>query len=157
MKTLSIDIETYSSVNLGKAGVYAYSEAPDFTVLLFAYSVDGGPVQVVDLTPPPSALQMSFTRQAAETLPRIPPDILNALTDPAVLKTAHNAAFERTCLAAYLGVPMPPEQWECTMVRCAEAGLPLSLKAAGNALGVARDKKKRRSRRPAYTVLLHTL
>ena len=89
MKTLSIDIETYSATNLAKAGVYHYSEDSDFEILLFGYSVDGGPVQVVDLA-------------AGE---QIPDDVLSALTDPAVLKTAFNAQFERVCLSRYLGYP----------------------------------------------------
>ena len=79
MKTLSIDIETYSSENLAKCGVYRYAESPDFEVLLFGYSADGGPVEVIDLT-------------AGETLPA---DVRSALTDPAVTKWAFNAQFER--------------------------------------------------------------
>lgn len=85
MKTLSIDIETFSSENLTKCGVYRYAEAPDFEVLLFGYSADGAPVQVVDLT-------------AGETLPA---DVRSALTDPAVTKWAFNAQFERVCLSRY--------------------------------------------------------
>lgn len=87
MKTLSIDIETFSSENLTKCGVYRYAEAPDFEVLLFGYSADGAPVQVVDLA-------------AGET---IPADVRSALTDPAVTKWAFNAQFERVCLSRYLG------------------------------------------------------
>ena len=87
MKNLSIDIESYSSVNLAKSGVYRYAEAPDFEVLLFGYSADGAPVRVVDLT-------------AGETLPA---DVCSALTDPAVTKWAFNAQFERVCLSRYLG------------------------------------------------------
>lgn len=86
MKTLSIDIETFSSENLTKCGVYRYAEAPDFEVLLFGYSADGAPVQVVDLT-------------AGETLPA---DVRSALTNPAVTKWAFNAQFERVCLSRYL-------------------------------------------------------
>lgn len=89
MKTLSIDIETFSSENLTKCGVYRYAEAPDFEVLLFGYSADGAPAQVVDLT-------------AGETLPA---DVRSALTDPAVTKWAFNAQFERVCLSRYLGYP----------------------------------------------------
>ena len=113
MKELGIDIETYSSVDLSKCGVYRYVEAPDFTVLLFAYSVDNGPVKCVDLA-------------RGEELPD---EIRTALTGPAVIKTAWNAAFERICLSRYLGLtkPMNPAQWRCTMVRAARMGLPLSL------------------------------
>lgn len=113
MKELGIDIETYSSVDLSKCGVYRYAEAPDFMVLLFAYSVDNGPVSCVDLA-------------CGEELPD---EIRTALTDPAVIKTAWNAAFERICLSRYLGLtkPMNPGQWRCTMVRAARMGLPLSL------------------------------
>ncbi len=128
MHTLSIDIETYSSVDLLKSGVYKYTEAPDFTVLLFGYSVDGGQVEVVDLT------------QAVEDGGYIPECVWLALTDPAVLKTAFNASFERTCLAKYLGVPMPAEQWECTLVKGAMLGLPLSLDAVAKVLHLE-DKK----------------
>lgn len=113
MKELGIDIETYSSRDLSKCGVYRYAEAPDFMVLLFSYSVDNGPVKCVDLA-------------RGEELPD---EIRTALTDPAVIKTAWNAAFERICLSRYLGLtkPMSPAQWRCTMVRAARMGLPLSL------------------------------
>lgn len=113
MKELGIDIETYSSRDLGKCGVYKYVEAPDFAILLFAYSVDGGEVACVDLA------------QGEE----LPAEIRAALTDPAVTKTAWNAAFERICLSRYLGLdrPLDPAQWKCTMVRAARMGLPLAL------------------------------
>lgn len=113
MKELGIDIETYSSHDLSKCGVYRYVEAPDFMVLLMAYSVDNGPVRCVDLA-------------RGEELPD---EIRAALTDPSVIKTAWNAAFERICLSRYLGLPSPmdPAQWRCTMVRAARMGLPLSL------------------------------
>lgn len=113
MKELGIDIETYSSRDLGKCGVYKYVEAPDFAILLFAYSVDGGEVACVDLA------------QGEE----LPAEIRAALTDPAVTKTAWNAAFERICLSKYLGLdkPLDPAQWKCTMVRAARMGLPLAL------------------------------
>lgn len=126
MKTLSIDIETYSSVDLSEAGVYRYAEAPDFEVLLIGYSVDGGPVKVHDCT-------------ALECWPR---DLLSALTDPEVVKTAWNANFERTCLAAALEEEMPPEQWSDTMIMALECGLPGSLANAGIALGLPEDKLK---------------
>ena len=120
MKELGIDIETYSSNDLTECGVYKYVEAEDFTILLFAYSVDGGPVQCVDFA-------------SGETLP---PDIEAALTDPEVIKTAFNAAFERICIGVYLGIQgrLDPRQWRCTMVRAARMGLPLSLAQCGEVL-----------------------
>ena len=130
MKTLSIDIETFSSENLTKCGVYRYAEAPDFEVLLFGYSADGAPVQVVDLT-------------AGETLPA---DVRSALTDPAVTKWAFNAQFERVCLSRYLGYPtgqyLDPSSWHCTMVWAATLGLPLSLEGVGAVLGLEKQKLK---------------
>ena len=120
MNELGIDIETYSSNDLAECGVYKYVEAPDFDILLFAYSVDGGSVQCVDLA-------------NGETLP---PDIKAALTDPRVTKTAYNAAFERICLGVWLKVDgrLDPRQWKCTMVRAARLGLPLSLAQCGEVL-----------------------
>ena len=130
MKTLSIDIETYSATNLAKAGVYKYSEDTSFEILLFGYSVDGGPAQVVDLT-------------AGENLPS---DVLSALTDTTVLKTAFNAQFERVCLSRYLGYPtgtyLDPSSWHCTMVWAATLGLPLSLEGVGAVLGLEKQKLK---------------
>ena len=130
MKTLSIDIETYSPEPLAKCGVYRYSQAPEFEVLLFGYSVDSGPVQVVDLA-------------AGE---RIPADVLAALTDPAVSKWAFNAQFERVCLSRYLGYPvgryLDPDSWYCTMVWSATLGLPLSLEGVGAVLGLEKQKLK---------------
>lgn len=128
MKTLSIDIESFSSVNLGKCGVYKYSESDDFEVLLFAYSVDGGAVKVVDLA-------------RGEI---IPSEILSALTDESVEKWAFNAAFERVCLSRFLELPMGqylnPDSWHCTMIWAATLGLPLSLEGVGAVLGL--DKQK---------------
>jgi len=124
MRELGIDIETYSSENLTDCGVYRYVEALDFEILLFSYSVDGAPAVAVDLA-------------SGE---KIPDTIFNALTDPTVLKTAFNAAFERTCLAEYFNLHLPPEQWECTMARVAQLGLPLSLDAASKALGLPIEK-----------------
>ena len=126
MKTLSIDIETYSSVDLSEAGVYRYTEAPDFEILLIGYSIDGGPVEVHDATLPCCW----------------PRDLLDALTDPRVQKTAWNANFERTCLAAALEEEMPPEQWSDTMIMALECGLPGSLANAGIALGLPEDQLK---------------
>lgn len=130
MKTLSIDIETYSSENLVKCGVYRYAESPDFEVLLFGYSADGGPVEVVDLA-------------AGEMLPA---DVRSALTDPAVTKWAFNAQFERVCLSRFLGYPtgqyLEPSSWHCTMVWAATLGLPLSLEGVGAVLGLEKQKLK---------------
>lgn len=118
MEELGIDIETYSSNNLSDCGVYKYVEAPDFEILLFGYSVDGGEVKCVDLA-------------SGE---KLPDDIMSALTDPNVTKTAFNATFERTCLGHWLGKRLDPGQWKCTMVRAARLGLPLSLAQCGEVL-----------------------
>ncbi|WJY27426.1 DNA polymerase [Sporosarcina trichiuri] len=118
VKTLSIDIETYSDVDLIKCGVYAYTDSPAFEILLFAYSVDGGPVEVVDLA-------------QGEQLPT---EILSALTDPAVQKIAYNANFERTCIARHYGISQPPEQWKCTAVDASRLGLPGFLDGVAQAL-----------------------
>lgn len=126
MKNLSIDIETYSSENLTKCGVYHYAESADFEVLLFGYAVDGGEAQVVDLA-------------CGEV---IPPHILSALTDPYVTKWAFNAQFERVCLSRFLGTPLQPEGWHCTMVWAATLGLPLSLEGVGAVLGLEKQKLK---------------
>lgn len=144
MKTLSIDIETYSSVSLQKSGVYRYVEAPDFEILLFGYSIDGAPVKVIDLT-------------CGE---KIPEDILDALTDDTVTKWAFNANFERICLSQHmknLGLSLDPfhdnhplstemarylnpEGWRCTMIWSAVMGLPLSLEGCGAVLGLEKQK-----------------
>lgn len=128
MKTLSIDIETYSSTPLAKCGVYKYAEAPDFEILLFGYSVDGDPVQVVDLA-------------CGE---KIPPAVIEALTDETVTKWAYNANFERVCLSRFLGLPtgeyINPSSWRCSMVWAATMGLPLSLEGVGLVLKL--DKQK---------------
>lgn len=122
---LSIDIETYSATDLSKAGVYKYAEDPSFEILLLGFALDNQPVRVIDLT--------------EEDLPAWMDE---ALTDPEIIKCAWNANFERTCLAKAVGVPMPPEQWEDTMIIAAELGLPLSLAAAGSVLGLPEDKQK---------------
>lgn len=127
MKTLEIDIETFSSVNLAKSGVYRYVEAEDFEILLFAYSIDGGEVQVVDLA-------------CGEKLPE---EIINALTDLNVTKWAFNANFERVCLSRWLGLStgyLAPKSWRCTMVWSAYMGLPLSLEGLGAVLGLEKQK-----------------
>lgn len=144
MRNLEIDIETYSSVSLQKCGVYKYAESPDFEILLFGYSIDGGDVSVIDLA-------------SGETLPD---DVLSALTDDSVIKWAFNAQFERVCLSRYLsdlGVsldpfhdrhPLPsecarflnPDAWRCSMVWSAYMGLPLSLEGVGAVLGLEKQK-----------------
>lgn len=124
MNTLSIDIETFSSVNLAKAGVYKYAESQDFEILLFGYSVDGGEVQVADLA-------------SGE---KIPGDVLAALYDDSVEKWAFNAMFERVCLSNYLGEWLNPDSWHCTMIWVATLGLPLSLEGVGAVLGLEKQK-----------------
>lgn len=128
MKTLSIDIETYSSTNLAKAGVYRYAESPDFEILLFSYSIDGGNVQVIDLA-------------SGENLPS---EVIAALMDETVIKWAFNANFERVCLSRFLGFPIGeyinPASWKCSMVWAATMGLPLSLEGVGSVLKL--DKQK---------------
>ena len=130
MKNLSIDIETYSAAPLKKCGVYRYCTDSSFEILLFGYSGDGGPVQVVDFT-------------AGEQLPN---QVLSALTDPAVTKWAFNAQFERVCLSRWLGMPvgeyLEPDSWRCTMVWAATLGLPLSLEGVGAVLGLEKQKLK---------------
>lgn len=126
MKLLSIDIETYSSVDLVKCGVYAYCESADFEVLLFAYAVDEEEVKVVDFA-------------SGEKLPDA---LLKALTDPAVIKTAYNANFERTCLAKFFGKPMPPEQWRCSSVHALMLGLPGHLDGVAKCLKLKEQKMK---------------
>ena len=128
MKTLSIDIETYSDIPLQKTGVYRYCESPNFEILLFGYSIDSGPVQVVDLA-------------CGEHIPK---EVLAALEDDSVIKWAFNAAFERVCLSRYLGYPtgkyLDPESWHCSMVWAATMGLPLSLEGVGAVLGLEKQK-----------------
>jgi len=126
VKQLSIDIETYSSVDLASSGVYAYAASPDFEILLVGYAYGEGPVELLDLA-------------SGEEWPE---DLLQDLTDPGVAKLAFNAAFERTCLSAALHELMPPEQWYCTQVLSAVHGLPRSLEEAGRELGIEGDKAK---------------
>lgn len=126
MKTLGIDIETFSGTDLHACGVYKYVEDPDFTILLFAYAIDDGPVTVVDFT-------------QGETLPE---EILSALWDAGVEKTAFNANFERTAIGEYFCRYCPPEQWSCTMVLASVCGLPMKLAEVGPAIGLSEDKQK---------------
>lgn len=123
---LSIDLETYSSVNLKKAGAQAYIRSPDFEILLFAYSLDGSPVQVIDMAQGEA----------------IPTDILAALTAPEYLKHAYNAAFEWGCLSRYMGQELPPSQWRDTMLHGLYCGYTAGLEATGRALGIPEDKQK---------------
>lgn len=127
MRTLFCDIESFSPAQLAKTGVYPYCEHPDFELLLFGYSVDGGPVKVVDLAGGQS----------------MPDEVLAALVDPGVVKWAHNAAFERVCLSAWIRRHHPellgegflgPRQWRCTMIWSAYLGLPMSLDAVATVL-----------------------
>lgn len=124
MKQINIDIETYSNTDLTKAGVYKYADDPSFTVLLFGYSVDQGSVRCI---------------QCAKG-EKIPAEIIAALQDPAVMKFAFNASFERVCLSSFLGVHLPPISWRCTMVAALYLGLPGSLAAVGAVLGLEKQK-----------------
>jgi DNA polymerase len=128
IKNLSCDIETYSSVDLAKSGVYRYIESSDFEILLFGYSVDGGEVQVIDLA-------------CGET---IPSEIIATLSDESVTKWAFNAQFERICLSKWLGITtgqyLDPQSWRCSMVWSAYLGLPLSLEGVGAVLGLEKQK-----------------
>ncbi len=124
MRCISIDIESYSDVDLSKCGVYRYSSSPNFEILLFGYSVDGGEVKVVDVA-------------CGE---EIPAEILAALSDESVTKWAFNAMFERVCLSNYLGEWLEPESWKCSMVWSATLGLPLSLENVGAVLGLEKQK-----------------
>jgi len=128
LKTLSLDLETFSDVDLFKCGVYKYASSPAFEILLFGFSVDGGDVQVVDLA----------------CGGEIPADILKALEDESVMKWAYNAQFERICLSRFLGFPvgsyLDPSSWHCSMVWAATLGLPMSLENVGAVLGLEKQK-----------------
>lgn len=125
-KILSIDLETYSEVDLLKAGVYRYAEDPSFEILMLAWAIDDGPVSVIDLASGENA----------------PEEILELLGDASVIKTAYNANFERTCLAAWTGIPQPADQWKDTMIVAAELGLPRSLADVGKVIGLPEDQQK---------------
>lgn len=144
MKNLSIDIESFSDIDLAKCGVYKYAQSPNFDILLFGYSIDGGEVQVIDLA-------------CGE---KIPDEVISALTDDSVTKWAFNSQFERVCLSAWLqrncpqqfesygiledtvGSYLDPSAWKCSMIWCAYMGLPLSLEGAGSVLGLEEQKLK---------------
>lgn len=124
MKTLNIDIETHSSYDLIKGGLYKYVEAPDFEILLFAYSIDEGPVKCIDVA----------------NNDNMPMEVLGALDDPSIIKKAWNANFERICIQKAFNMELPINQWECTMVKASMLGLPLSLDAASKALKLNQEK-----------------
>lgn len=124
MQTLAIDIETFSSTDLAKSGVYKYAEAADFEILLFAYAFGDNPVHIIDL-------------KQGEVLPSA---VLHALTDPRFLKKAHNANFERTCIAKHFHITLCPSQWSCTMAKASMLGLPLSLEMVGKVLKLEQQK-----------------
>ena len=124
MKKLSIDIETFSDIDLIKCGVYKYADSPAFEILLFAYSVDDGEIHIVDLV-------------SGEELPE---EIAEAIKSDTVIKTAFNAQFERVCLSKHLGILLDPSSWYCTAVQAAELSLPSSLADVGAALGLERQK-----------------
>ena len=124
MKQLSIDIETYSNTNLNQTGVYRYADSKDFELLLFGYAIDFGPVKVIDLTQGES----------------IPPQVIKALDDPTIIKSAFNAQFERVCLSRFVSHRLKPAGWHCSRVWSATLGLPLSLRDVGTVLGLPRQK-----------------
>lgn len=124
MKSLGIDLETFSSVDLSKCGVYRYASSPDFNILLFGYSVDGGDVRVADLA----------------CGGEIPADIVEALSDDSIIKWSYNNNFERVCLSNYFGTWFEPGSWRCTMVWAAYLGLPRSLADVGAVLGLEKQK-----------------
>ena len=128
---MSVDIETYSSIDLTKSGVYKYTEAPDFDILLIGYSFDDEEeVQVID------TYNLDEEGRAMMT------EFMDALHNPRIIKTAFNANFERTCLAKWTEKEMPPEMWRDTMILALELGLPRSLEDVGMALGLPEDKLK---------------
>lgn len=124
MKKLSIDIETFSDIDLIKCGVYKYADYPAFEILLFAYSIDDGEINIIDLV-------------NGEELPE---EIAEAIKSDTVIKTAFNAQFERVCLSKHLGILLDPSSWYCTAVQAAELSLPSSLADVGAALGLERQK-----------------
>lgn len=124
MDTLAIDIETYSDVSLPDCGVHRYAASEQFEILLFAYSLNDEPTQIIDLA-------------SGE---KIPDEIMEYLMDDSVIKTAYNAAFERNCINRFFGLSLKPEGWRCTLVQASMLSLPLSLEGVGEALNL--DKKK---------------
>lgn len=128
--TLNVDIETYSSVDLKKCGMYRYVESPDFEILMIAYSIDGGDVQIIDLTEFP---------ESDETDKNIGV-FCGLLVDSSYKKIAYNAQFERICFEKYIGLPMKPKQWECTMIKGAMLGLPMGLASIATVLQLEQQK-----------------
>ena len=124
MRTLSIDIETFSSIDIAKAGLYKYAQSKDFEILLFGFAFDDEPVKLIDLA-------------QGEQLPE---ELVTALSDKNIMKTAYNAAFEWYCINRFWKSPI--EQWQCTMVKGLYCGYPAGLKAIGDAIGLSEDKKK---------------
>lgn len=124
MKTLAIDIETYSDIDLKRSGVYPYAASDSFEILLFAYVVDEGEVKVVDLA-------------KGEELPQ---EVVDGIKDEKVIKSAFNAAFERVCLSCYLGEYLSPKSWRCTAVQAASLSLPFSLEDVGHVLHLEKQK-----------------
>ncbi len=127
-RTLFCDIETYSSVDIGKAGAFKYIESEDFEIMLLAYAWDDGPVKMIDLVTGEGVAELS--------------DIVSGLRDPETIKVSHNSAFEREAFRRHFNEYMPPEQWEDTMILAAYNGLPLGLDAVGEALGLKDQKIK---------------
>jgi DNA polymerase len=123
---LSIDLESFSDVDLIKCGVYAYADSPAFEILLFAFSFDGGETQIIDLA------------QGEQ----FPEDVVDAIFDVSVTKTAYNANFERTCLSKHFGRYLPPESWHCSAVQASMLALPRSLEDVGRVLGLDEQKMK---------------
>ena len=124
MQKISIDIETFSDIDLVKCGVYKYADSPAFEILLFAYSIDGGEIYIIDLA----------------SGDKLPEEIISAIKSDTVIKTAFNAQFERVCLSKHLGILLDPSSWYCTAVQAAELSLPASLADVGAALGLERQK-----------------
>ena len=124
MQKISIDIETFSDIDLVKCGVYKYADSPAFEILLFAYSIDGGEIHIIDLA----------------SGDKLPEEIISAIKSDTVIKTAFNAQFERVCLSKHLGILLDPSSWYCTAVQAAELSLPASLADVGAALGLERQK-----------------
>ena len=122
---MSLDLETFSDVDLGNCGVYRYVEG-DFHILLFAYAFDDDPVQIIDMA-------------CGEKLPK---EVVDAIFDPTVIKAAWNAAFERTCLSHYFGTQLSPDSWRCSMVHAASLALPLKLKTAAEVLKTGEQKDR---------------
>ena len=125
-RVLEMDIESYSDVDLIKCGVYAYADSPAFEILLFAFSFDGGETQIIDLA------------QGEQ----FPEDVVDAIFDVSVTKTAYNANFERTCLSKHFGRYLPPESWHCSAVQASMLALPRSLEDVGRVLGLDEQKMK---------------